>query len=195
MSAPLPTPTRRRGRRLVQALGRPRLACLAVSSLAVLPLLAACDAGQQASTATESPDVIGVHGGVGDVVLDDVFIDGSATVATGASIPLRGALTDDGPAADRLLSVSTPAAASVELLGANGQPSTGGIPIPAYGQVDAVHGSPQMLLVDVASPIGPVALVPVTFTFADAGSVTLDVPVATSGGHAGLADLPALPSL
>lgn len=184
---PAPAPKRHDGTRR----RTPAIAALALSPLVLLPLLAACDSGQLASTAAESPDVAGVRGGVGDIVLDDVFIDATGPVAADGSVPLRGALSDDGPAADRLLSVSTAVTASVELVGANAQPSTGGIPIPAYGQVDAVQGNPQMFLVGVAAPIAPMVLVPVTFTFADAGSVTLDVPVSTSGGHAGLTGLPA----
>src|SRR3712207_7634305 len=56
-----------------------------------------------------TPDVAGVDGTVGSVSLDDVFLDAEDTVEAGASVPLRGVLTNDAEQADRLVGVSTPA--------------------------------------------------------------------------------------
>src|SRR3954452_17357087 len=98
-----------------------------------------------------------------------------SAVQAEASVPLRGAFTNEADSADRLLAVSTPAATSVEVL-------TGGITLPAQTQVDAVNGAPQLRLEGVRSPIDITQLVPVTFTFSTAGSVTLGVPVATRSG-------------
>lgn len=154
---------------------------LGPAALVLAVALSACDTGQNASTARETPDVAGVAGSVGQIRLDDVFIASGGNIAAGASAPLRGTFTNEAGSADRLLGVSTPAATSVvELDGA--APSAGGISLPPQTQVDAVNGAPQLRLEEVRSPITITQLVPVTFTFRTAGSVTLDVPVATRSG-------------
>ena len=154
----------------------------AAAVLAPALVLGACDAGQEAETAQETPDVPGVDDTVGEVSLDDVFLDAEDTVEAGASVPLRGVLTNDAEQADRLVGVSTPAAESVQLLDENGGPSTDGIEVPAGGQVEAVSGAVRMQLEEVTAPIAPTDTVSVTFTFATAGEVALDVPVAAGPG-------------
>ena len=147
-----------------------------------LLVLGGCSAGQEAETAEETPDVAGVDGTVGSVSLDDVFLDAEDTVEAGASVPLRGVLTNDAEQADRLVGVSTPAAESVQLLDESGAPSADGIELPAAGQVEAVSGAVRMQLEGVTAPIAPTDTVSVTFTFATAGEVALDVPVAPGPG-------------
>ena len=150
--------------------------------LAVPLALGACDAGQEAETAQETPDTAGVDGTVGPVSLDDVFLDAEDTVGAGAAVPLRGVLTNDAEQPDRLVGVSTPAAESVQLLDGSGAPSADGIELPAGGQVEAVSEAVRMQLEQVTAPIDPTDTVPVTFTFATAGEVTLDVPVTAGPG-------------
>ncbi|SHN55725.1 hypothetical protein SAMN05660350_00613 [Geodermatophilus obscurus] len=147
-----------------------------------LLVLGGCAAGEEAETAQETPDVAGVDGTVGEVSLDDVFLDAEDTVEAGASVPLRGVLTNDAEQADRLVGVSTPAAGSVQLLDESGAPSADGIEVPAGGQVEAVSEAVRMQLERVTEPIAPTDTVPVTFAFATAGEVTLDVPVAPGPG-------------
>lgn len=155
-----------------------RPARVVAAVLAPVLALGACDAGQEAETAQQTPDVAGVDGTVGSVSLDDVFLEAGSTVQAGGSVPLRGALTNDAEQADRLVGVSTPAAGSVQLLDESGAPSTDGIELPAGGQVDATAGAARMQLEDLTEPVGPTDTVRVTFTFATAGEVELDVPVA-----------------
>jgi copper(I)-binding protein len=145
-------------------------------------LLGGCAAGQEAETAEETPDVAGTDGSVGAVSLDDVFLDSEDTVEAGAAVPLRGVLTNDAEQADRLVGVSTPAASAVQLLDESGQVSSDGIELPAGGQVEAVSGAVRMQLEEVTAPIATTDTVRVTFTFATAGEVQLDVPVAPSPG-------------
>ncbi len=151
-------------------------------AVAGLLVLGGCAAGQEAETAEETPDVAGVDGTVGSVSLDDVFLDAEDTVEAGAAVPLRGVLTNDAEQADRLVGVSTPAAESVQLLDESGAPSAAGIELPAGGQVEAVSGAVRMQLDGVTAPIAPTDTVSVTFTFATAGEVALDVPVAPGPG-------------
>ncbi len=155
---------------------------LTASVAAGLLVLGGCAAGQETETAEETPDVAGVDGTVGSVSLDDVFLDAEGTVEAGDSVPLRGVLTNDAEQADRLVTVSTPAAESVQLLDEAGAPSPDGIELPAGGQVEAVSGAVRVQLEGVTSPIAPTDTVSVTFTFATAGEVALDVPVAPGPG-------------
>ena len=147
-----------------------------------LLVLGGCAAGQEAETAEETPDVAGVDGTVGSVSLDDVFLDAEDTVEAGASVPLRGVLTNDAEQADRLVGVSTPVAESVQLLDESGAPSADGIELPAGGQVEAVSGAVRMQLEGVTAPIATTDTVRVTFAFDRAGEVALDVPVAPGPG-------------
>jgi copper(I)-binding protein len=165
-----------------QAGGRRRWSVtgMAGTGLALLTL-SGCAAGQDAETTHEVPDVAGVHGSVGNMVLDDVFIDSGGTAEAGTSVPLRGAFANNAETPDQLVRVSTPAARSVQLLGTGSAPSALGVGIPADDQVDAVNGAVRLRLFDVTSPIATTQLVPVTFMFSGVGQVRLGVPVTTPG--------------
>jgi copper(I)-binding protein len=140
-------------------------------------LLSGCYESQNAETARESPDVAGVAGSVGQIRLDDVFVDSSAAVPAGASVPLRGVFSNDAQQPDRLVSVTTPAASSVRLTTEDGADSAQGIDLPATGSVDLTEGAVRMQLEQTTAPIPITQLVPVTFVFQHAGQVRLDVPV------------------
>ena len=143
--------------------------------------LVGCDAGQNAETVRETPDIPGVDGTVGTMALDDVYLETGDTVPAGGSVPLRVALTNNGTEADQLVAVSTPDAASVELLDPDGTVVTDGIEVPAGGRVDATTGPVLLRLVGLSRELSSEAVVPVTFEFARAGRVTVDdVPAATA---------------
>lgn len=145
--------------------------------------LSGCYASNDAETTRETPDTAGVDGAVGSMVLDDVYLEASDTVPAGGSVPLRAAFTDDSVRADRLLAVSTPIAATVELLTPDGTVTRGGIEVPGQGQVDATTGPVLLRLTGLTRALSTQAIVPITFTFERAGSVTIrDVPVATTQG-------------
>jgi copper(I)-binding protein len=142
--------------------------------------LAGCYASQNAETAREAPDTPGVDGGVGSMVLDDVYLETADTVPAAGSVALRAALTDDSSQPDRLVAVTTPAAAAVELLNADGTPATAGIDVPGNGQVDATTGPVLLRLTGLKRALTSQAIVSITFEFARAGRVTLDdVPAGT----------------
>lgn len=156
--------------------GRRRWRVVLAAGIAVLPV--ACDAGQDAETAEETPDTAGVDGSAGQVDVDDAFLDSDGAVAAGGSVGLRAALTNDADAADRLVSVNTDVG-SVALLDEQGAASPDGIEVPAGGTVDATQGPVRMELQAVTEGIGTADTVPVTFVFENAGEVRLDVPLGT----------------
>jgi copper(I)-binding protein len=158
---------------------RARLTLLA--TVLLCGVLAGCDAGQNSETVSETPDIPGVDGTVGTIALDDVYLETGGTVPAGGSVPLRVALTNNGTETDQLVAVSTPDAASVELLDTDGTVVPDGIEVPAGEQVDATTGPELLRLVGLSRELSPEAVVPVTFEFAKAGRITLnDVPAATS---------------
>jgi hypothetical protein len=156
---------------------RARLGLLA--AVLLCGTLAGCYASQNAETARGTPDTPGIGGVVGSMVLDDVYLDSAVPVPAGGSVDLRAALTDESPEPDRLVAVTTPLAASVQLLNPDGTVATGGIDIPGTGQVDATTGPVLIRLTGLTGALSTQAIVPITFQFASAGRGTLDVPVAT----------------
>jgi copper(I)-binding protein len=157
-----------------------RRAGLLFLALLLCGTLAGCYASRDAQTAQETPDTAGVDGGVGTMVLDDVYLDTAVTVPAGGSVALRASFTDKSAQPDRLIAVTTPVAASVELLQPDGTVATGGIEVPGQGQLDAATGPVLVRLDGLTRALSPQALVPITFTFEKAGRVTLDdVPAAT----------------
>jgi copper(I)-binding protein len=154
-----------------------------IALLAVLlgGTLSGCYASQNAETLKETPDTPGVDGAVGMIVLDDVYLDTADTVPAGGSVALRGAFTESSSEPDQLVAVTTPVAASVEMLAPDGSPATGGIAVPGDGQLDATTGAVLLRLTGLTRELTAQATVPITFEFARAGRVTLDdVPAATT---------------
>jgi hypothetical protein len=146
--------------------------------LAVLAT-AGCATGQDADTQRETPDVAGVSGTAGEVVLDDVFLDSADGVQPGETVALRAVLTNDGAADDRLVQADSPAGPII-LLGPSGEvEAPDGIAVPAGGQVDMVDGSVRMELAEADRAVPSTGTLTVTFTFARSGEVRLDVPVSS----------------
>jgi periplasmic copper chaperone A len=143
--------------------------------------LTGCYAGRNAGTLKETPDTPGVDGAVGMIALDDVYLDTADTVPDGGSVALRGSFTDESSEPDQLVAVTTPVAASVEMLSPDGSPATDGIVVPGDGQVDATTGAVLLRLTGLTRELTAQAIVPITFEFARAGRVTLDdVPAGTT---------------
>ena len=149
----------------------------AVAVVTAALTVAGCAAGQDAGTEQETPDVSGVGGAAGQVVLDDVFLESAGGVRTGETVALRAAVTNDGRDDDRLVSADSPAG-RIALLGPDGAPAPDGIALPAGGQLDAVTGPVRMQLADSARAVPETGTLRVTFVFDRAGEVRLDVPVA-----------------
>lgn len=120
-----------------------------------------------------------------------------ARPTAGAATPGAGYMTLDnrGPADDRLVSASSPAAEAVTMHrtevrdGVAGmRPQEGGIAVPAGGTVRLEPGGYHLMLERLRRPLALGETVPVSLTFAKAGTVTVDLkverrPAAEDAGH------------
>jgi copper(I)-binding protein len=138
----------------------------------LIPALAGCEAGFNAPTLTFHPASSGVSVMKDDITIDNVFVLGSAL---GSTLPAGGRagvfmdlLATDG---DRLDSVTAPGAAtSVQVTG-------GSVDLPQQQLVDLSGPSPKVVLSGLTAPLSGGQTVQLVLNFAEAGSITLDVPV------------------
>ena len=146
---------------------------LLLGAIAVLvPALAGCEAGFNAPTLEFHPASSGVSTTVNGITLDNLFVLGGPV---GSAVPAGGRagvfLALESQNGDRLLAVSAPGtASSVKLTG-------GPVNLPAQTLVDLGGPVPQMVLTGLASPLAGGQTVQLTLVFAQAGVVTLGVPV------------------
>jgi copper(I)-binding protein len=102
--------------------------------------LAGCGAGQVSQTANQQSGSEGANAGTSGVVVRNAVIEYSGTAAdgnaypAGGSAPLQMWIVNQGSDMDRLVSASSPAAASVQISGETEVPG---------GQVLVVEGAPQ----------------------------------------------------
>ncbi len=166
-------------------LNRRPVLLLPVLAVATTFALTACGNGGVAEESREHSVVTGAEGQVGDVRILD------ATITTGLLGTTTGTLSltvyDQGQDADSLTAVSSPVAAAFQLPSADSSASastdatgasstTSAVTIPAMGVV----ALDELDAIDVTGLTGSPAVgdsLPVTFTFAGAGDITLDVPV------------------
>lgn len=171
-------------------------------------LTSACAAGQVAQTAGEKATLDGTNVEVGaNITLGGLAIetptDGVAW-AKGSDVPLKVVLVNSGQRDDQLKSITSPeitgwsSYASVANASAAHLPSTESpsvstpapapspVTVPAHGQVQfatenfGTGGNRVLLLDGVKTDLHPGMAVELTFTFADAGTVTVRVPVQLS---------------
>jgi copper(I)-binding protein len=188
------------GRRLRSQL----VALLAGSAL----LIAGCGTGQRAQTAVEVPVVDGVQADVGALNLRAVTVvtPPGGSYAKGGNAALQLYIVNNG-AVDRLVSVSSPAAKSATVsenqlsaiqaaelasipsaspsASASASASAGFSVALASGETTAIGATasqPQITLLGLTAPLYPAMSIPITFTFANAGPVTVDVSVHLSTG-------------
>jgi copper(I)-binding protein len=146
---------------------------LLLGAIAVLlPALAGCEAGLNAPTLEFHPASSGVSTTVNGITLDNLFVLGAPV---GSALPPGGRagvfLAIESENGDRLVSVSAPGTASAVKL-------TGGpVDLPAQTLVDLGGPVPQVVLTGLVNPLSGGETVRLTLTFAQAGVVTLGVPV------------------
>jgi len=117
----------------------------------------------------------------GDITVTDPFARASAGMATVGAAFMT--LKNTSGTADSLISASSPVAAKTELhthikdgaiMRMREVPS---IEVPANGTVALQPGGLHVMLIDLKAPLKQGEVVPLTLTFAKAGTMTVDVPV------------------
>jgi len=144
-----------------------------LGALAVLaPALAGCEAGYNAPTLEYHQAAFGAYAMKNGVSISNAFVLGpspSGPEVAGGRAGLFFAMTSqDG---DKLVSISAPGTAStVKLAG-------GSVSVPAATLVDLSGPVPKAVLTGLSSPLESGSLVTLNFNFAEAGTITLTVPV------------------
>jgi copper(I)-binding protein len=146
-----------------------------IGALALLvPVLAGCEAGNNAPTLEFHPAANGAYGTADAVTVDNAFILGgrnNTLLASGSSASMFLYLYNGSGSADKLISVSAPGTAtSVQITG-------GSVTVPANGAADLSGPEPQIVLNDLTSALPSGKTVTVDLTFQDAGELSLTVPV------------------
>jgi copper(I)-binding protein len=162
----------------------------ATAALLLSPVaLGACSAGQVAQTAEQNRDKVGGMTSVGDLYLRAVELPypTGGVYEKGGSARLLAAVANTGETDDTLVGIEGDQFDSVEVVDpeAAGEPATNSgsldLAVPANGILYLGNGTgPSVTLVGLADDVGVGESVDVTFTFEQAGSVTILVPVATS---------------
>jgi copper(I)-binding protein len=161
---------------------RPALAAALVAFLSI-----GCGAGPEAHTADQITGTGGAYGQTGEIsVLDAQFVfDGPIAGETvhppGADAPLQLTIVNEGATDDRLVEVSSPVAASARITGdahmPGGQALTAGYVEPVASVETREAKAIDIALVGLTEPVRAGLTYPVTFTFEDAGALTLSLPV------------------
>ena len=180
-----------------------RIAVATALAAAAAISLSSCAAGQHAATAVDKPAIAGTGGSVGTIDLLDVSVQapnvpgrdtGSKYYVVGDNAPLTITLVNTGHAADTLTSVTSTSFASWQIVSTplvtEGSSASGGstsqVIAPqsrvALGLSNLGIGSGEsadtLLMTGLqGNDLYPGSVIPITFTFANAGSVTLNVPV------------------
>lgn len=177
----------------------------AVFALGLAALLTACGSGQITQTDTQQPAINGANGQIGAIAVRDAQLayppNPEGVYTPGATVPLWVSIVNTGVSDDQLVQVTSPAAIEVTIDGSTttGKAIPGGTTVASGFDVDgvasansassqiapSVNGAPipvRILLVGIKSingqPLRAGLTIPVTFVFAHAGQVTLNVPIA-----------------
>lgn len=154
----------------------------AALGLGAVVALAGCSAGQVTETDTQVAAVNGGSGDVKDVAVRDAtltFPSEASFYPAGSSAPMELVVSNQGPD-DELVSVSSPYAASAKVSGDTSLPTN--TALHAVGENEDLAPGENARIVDITlqglkQQISPGVTVPVTFSFAKAGQITVQVPI------------------
>jgi copper(I)-binding protein len=142
-------------------------------ALLAVPAIAGCEAGLNAPTLEFHNAAAGTYNNFNNIQVSNAFVLGGpsgVSLPAGGSASLFVGLFNNGSADDKLVGVSTSAASSVTI-------KDGSAVIPASGAANLTGPEPAVVLKSLTKPLSNGENIPVTFDFAHAGSVTLNVPV------------------
>jgi hypothetical protein len=140
--------------------------------VALVPVLAGCEAGLNAPTLQYHPANFTANKVQNGISFTNVFVVDTATNGEGVAGGRAGVfLSLYAKNGDRLESVSAPGtASSVKIAG-------GSVNLPAQVPVNMGGPVPKVVLTGLTNPLQGGETVSMKFTFAKAGPITLDVPV------------------
>ena len=144
-----------------------------LGALAVLaPALAGCEAGYNAPTLEYHPAAFGAYASKNGVSISNAFVLGPSPsgpeVAGGRAGVFLSITSQDG---DKLVSASAPGTATaVQIIG-------GSVRVPAAAPTDLTGPVPRVVMNGLANPLQGGELVTLNLTFAEAGTITMTVPV------------------
>jgi copper(I)-binding protein len=157
-------------------------------ALAVLvPALAGCEAGLNAPTLEYHPAAFGGYAAHNGVTIDNAFV---LAATTGVAVPRAGVFlsvtSQDG---DRLVSISAPGTAPLVRI------DGGTVNLPPQVPVDLTGPVPKVVLTGLSSPLAAGSAITMSFSFAVAGTVTMQVPVEPPAGeYATFSPPPSIPA-
>jgi copper(I)-binding protein len=155
-----------------RASGSPRR-LLIVAAAALIPVLAGCEAGNNAPTLDWHQPTPGAGTQFRDIAIRNVFVLGpppSAAVPAGGSASLFFALVNTG-SPDRLISIAAPGTATAVTI------PGGSIPLGASEAVLLTGPQPKAVLTGLTRPLPGGSQVTLVLTFQKSGSITMHVPV------------------
>lgn len=165
----------------MSTLRRPLPALHLPAAGAVLALaLTGCGATLDAQTYQERSQSDATNTAVGTIALRGLSVEAGGddrTLDAGDDADVFLVLTNDDDEDDTLVEVTTPDAASVELL-VDGEPSEDGIEVPRLG---STGDSASLRLVSLSEELREGEYTTLTFEFERNGSIEVPVPVRTSG--------------
>ena len=157
-------------------------------ALAVLvPALAGCEAGLNAPTLEYHPAAFGGYAAHNGITIDNAFVLASTT---GVAVPRAGVFfsvtSQDG---DRLVSISAPGTAPLVRI------DGGAVNLPPEMPADLTGPVPTVVLTGLSSPLTAGSAITMTFSFARAGTITMQVPVeAHAGEYSTFSPPPSIPA-
>jgi len=147
---------------------------LIAAAVALVPLIAGCEAGTNAPTLNWHQTTDGSTAAAGpNITISNVFVLGApigAELQPGQNAGLFMGLVNTGPS-DRLLSVSAPGVAKSVVLPAHGVPLFSQHPVLLTGP------RPFVLLQDLVRPLRGGSVIKIVLTFANAPATVISVPV------------------
>lgn len=168
------------------------------AAVAAVLLTSACAAGQQAQTANQKPTLDGTNATIGSIGLRGLAIEAPSgpSYAVGSNPAIKVVLVNSGLKADALTSISSSEATgwgTAPGTSGTGASSTSPVSIAAGDRVS--YGVPEatdsLLLLGTKAALYPGTSITLTFTFAKAGSVSVQVPVHLTEGHQPASYVPA----
>jgi copper(I)-binding protein len=157
----------------------------------LIPVLAGCEAGNNAPTLQYHPAANGAYSTTDSISIINAFVLGgqnaTGSLPAGASASMFVGFYNGGSQADKLVSVSAPGtAASVQVVG-------GPIALPGQQATYLTGPAPKLILKQLSQPLAGGQAISMVFTFANGGTVTLQVPVEPQSGDYATYSPPAAP--